>query len=70
MNSEPSDSFAVPDMDPVAARRWARRAPASSPWLHEEVAGRMAQRLQWFRESPDTWVHWEPAAGGARGTSG
>ena len=24
----------------------------------------MAQRLQWFREMPQSWVHWEPAVGG------
>jgi malonyl-CoA O-methyltransferase len=66
MTSDSPDSFAVPDMDPVAARRWASRPPSVSPWLHEEVAVRMAQRLQWFREAPDNWVHWEPAFGGAQ----
>ncbi len=24
----------------------------------------MAQRLQWFREMPNSWLHWEPAFGG------
>ena len=40
------------------------RVPAASPWLHEEVARRMAQRLQWFRQQPASWLHWEPANGG------
>ena len=40
------------------------RVPAASPWLHEEVARRMAQRLQWFRQLPANWLHWEPANGG------
>ncbi len=40
------------------------RVPAASPWLHEEVARRMAQRLQWFRQQPANWLHWEPANGG------
>jgi malonyl-CoA O-methyltransferase len=60
----PVDQLAVPGLDPAAAQRWARRLPKGSPWLHEEVARRMAQRLQWFREKPTSWVHWEPAIGG------
>ena len=40
------------------------RVPAASPWLHEEVARRMAQRLQWFRQLPANWLHWEPVNGG------
>lgn len=34
--------------------------------MHEEVATRMAQRLQWFREKPGSWLHWEPLSGGLR----
>ena len=30
-----------PTIDPVAAARWQRAAPAHSPWLHEEVARRI-----------------------------
>lgn len=54
----------VPGLDPVAARRWLLRAHAASPWLHEEVARRMMERLQWFREQPASWLHWEPMMGG------
>lgn len=63
-----------PTIDPVAAARWAAlalpRAPgqpgaaAGSPWLHEEVARRMAERLGWIKLQPRRWAHWEPARGG------
>jgi malonyl-CoA O-methyltransferase len=64
MTPEQPDGLAVPGLDAAAARLWAHRAPAASPWLHEEVARRMVQRLQWFREMPKSWLHWEPAFGG------
>ena len=51
-------------MDPVAAARWHRAAPAPSPWLHEEVARRMEGRLQWIRQPPASWCHWDPVRGG------
>lgn len=54
----------VPGLDPVAAQRWLTRPRERSPWLHEEVARRMAERLQWFRDSPASWLHWEPVLGG------
>jgi malonyl-CoA O-methyltransferase len=53
-----------PTIDPVAAARWERSAPASSPWLHEEVARRMEDRLQWIRLEPAAWAHWQPVRGG------
>ncbi|MBE7940281.1 biotin synthase [Ramlibacter aquaticus] len=53
-----------PSLDPVAARRWQARAPAASPWLHEEVGRRMAERLEWIRLAPRQWVDWEPVRGG------
>ena len=53
-----------PTIDPVAAARWEQRAPAHSPWLHEEVARRMEDRLQWIRREPALWVDWEPVRGG------
>ncbi|MGE0348186.1 biotin synthase [Hydrogenophaga sp.] len=56
--------MAVPGMDIVAAQRWQQRSAATSPWLHEEVASRMAERLKWFREPPASWMHWEPVNGG------
>ncbi len=53
-----------PTIDPQAALRWQRAAPARSPWLHEEVARRMEDRLQWIRLEPQAWAHWEPVRGG------
>ena len=54
-------------IDPVAARRWAARVPARSPWLHEEVARRMAGRLEAIRLPVRRWADWEPARGGLAG---
>lgn len=53
-----------PTIDPIAAARWERAAPARTPWLHEEVARRMEERLQWIRLQPRAWGHWEPVRGG------
>ena len=53
-----------PTIDPAAAARWTRAAPARSPWLHEEVARRMEDRLQWIRLQPTAWAHWAPVRGG------
>ncbi|MFL6691744.1 MAG: class I SAM-dependent methyltransferase [Ramlibacter sp.] len=53
-----------PTIDPIAAARWTRVAPPRSPWLHDEVARRMAERLEWIRLAPATWAHWEPVRGG------
>jgi malonyl-CoA O-methyltransferase len=63
-----------PTLDATAAARWQRLLGAGlhstppdaphSPWLHEEVARRMAQRLPWIKLQPAAWLHWEPLAGG------
>jgi malonyl-CoA O-methyltransferase len=53
-----------PTIDPVAAARWERAAPALSPWLHEEVGRRMEERLEWIRRTPAAWADWEPVRGG------
>jgi malonyl-CoA O-methyltransferase len=55
-----------PTIDPQAAARWARMSPLTSPWLHEEVARRMEERLQWIVLKPRQWVHWEPLQGGVQ----
>lgn len=62
-NDQPATDT-VPGMDALAALRWRRLGRTSSPWLHEEVARRMVTRLQWFREPPASWLHWEPVLGG------
>lgn len=53
-----------PTIDPIAAARWQAAAPALSPWLHEEVARRMEDRLQWIRQAPASWCHWDALRGG------
>lgn len=55
-----------PTIDPVAAGRWATLPPRNtgSPWLHEEVARRMEERLQWIVQKPQQWVHWGALQGG------
>ena len=53
-----------PTVDPVAAERWQRIAPQASPWLHEEVARRMLERLQWIKLQPRGWLHWGALRGG------
>lgn len=54
----------VPELDPVAAQRWRTLARPESPWLHEEVGQRMAQRLDWLVQRPRAWLSWNPALGG------
>lgn len=53
-----------PTIDPIATARWHAAAPALSPWLHEEVARRMEERLQWIRQPPQAWCHWDAVRGG------
>ena len=53
-----------PTVDPQAARRWQHMPVTESPWLHEEVARRMQERLDWIKLQPTSWVHWEPLRGG------
>ncbi|MDB5742749.1 MAG: biotin synthesis protein BioC [Polaromonas sp.] len=53
-----------PTLDPQAVSRWQRSAPLASPWLHEEVARRMQDRLQWIRLKPQAWAHWGALRGG------
>ena len=53
-----------PTLDPPAVSRWQRNAPLVSPWLHEEVARRMQDRLEWIKLQPQTWAHWGALRGG------
>ena len=55
-----------PTLDPVAVARWKRIAPSASPWLHEEVASRMLDRLQWIKLQPQVWAHWGAVRGGLK----
>jgi malonyl-CoA O-methyltransferase len=53
-----------PTIDAQAARHWQRLPSEPSPWLHEEVARRMEERLAWIKLQPKNWAHWEPVRGG------
>ncbi len=53
-----------PSLDPLAAQRWTTILQTPSPWLHEEVARRMEERLQWIAKPPARWLHWQPLRGG------
>jgi malonyl-CoA O-methyltransferase len=55
-----------PTLDPLAVARWQRVAPTASPWLHEEVASRMLDRLQWIKLQPQSWAHWGAVRGGLK----
>ncbi len=66
MSSEPSSATRPPSLDPVACARWATWPHATSPWLHEEIARRMEDRLQWIRMQPKSWVDWSPVSGGLK----
>jgi len=55
-----------PTLDPIAVARWQCVAPLASPWLHEEVASRMLDRLQWIKLQPLAWAHWGAVRGGLK----
>ena len=62
----PETTASAPVTDARAvARRLARAARAEGPpWLHQEVARRMAQRLPVIRQAPEHWVDWWGFTGG------
>ena len=57
-----------PSIDPVAAARWVAFpvVGSHSAWLHEEVAARMQERLDFIKLQPKAWAHWEPLRGGVQ----
>jgi malonyl-CoA O-methyltransferase len=57
-----------PAIDARAAMRWAcLPVDGKAPWLHEEVARRMAARLPLIRLPVRHWADWSPRRGGAQG---
>jgi len=58
------DDSTLPPLDAPAAARWLQRVPEASPWLHEEVARRMQERLDWIKVQPQHWIHWQAVQGG------
>ncbi|PIT74306.1 biotin synthase [Limnohabitans sp. JirII-29] len=53
-----------PTLDAIASARWNAWPHAQSPWLNEEVARRMQDRLEWIRLQPQAWIDWMPLSGG------
>jgi malonyl-CoA O-methyltransferase len=58
--------FCPPTIDPHAAQRWQCIPAQASPWLNEEVAQRMLDRLDLIKQSPTSWLHWLPLQGGMK----
>lgn len=52
------------DVHAAVLQRWTGHGDRSAPWLHEEVATRMLQRLDWIRLQPRRWAHWRACLGG------
>ena len=63
--SAPTDALAR-RLDPVAVRAALRRLASGDepPWLHTEVARRMAEKLQWILRQPEVVIDWWSALGG------
>ena len=61
-----SATVAPPSLDARAAARLAA-LPGPAPWLHEEVARRMADQLSWITLPVQQWAHWSPRRGGVQG---
>jgi malonyl-CoA O-methyltransferase len=66
-----ASSHQPPSIDPHAAQRLlalpAHDARTRSPWLHEEVAERMIERLEFITLKPQRWIDWHAEVGGERG---
>lgn len=50
--------------EPALMRQARRLAQADAPWLHEEVARRLADKLAPIRLQPRTWLDWSAHLGG------
>ncbi|MFN0184653.1 MAG: biotin synthase [Aquabacterium sp.] len=63
--AEADESLLRPD--PAAVHRlWRAQARLqAAPWLHVEVARRMAERLPLLRKAPGLWIDWFAHAGGS-----
>src|SRR5487761_2579364 len=64
--AEPTDSGAR-RLDPIAVQAALRRLhrAAQPPWLHGEVARRMAEKLQLILRQPDLVLDWWSSQGAA-----
>ena len=65
VSDSPSQSEGLPHLDARAAALVARKiSRCGEPWLHNEVAQRMANRLPLIRHNTRHWIHWAPRLGG------
>jgi malonyl-CoA O-methyltransferase len=64
----PSANPAAERVDAVAAQRVLHRLTRApqTPWLHEEAARRMGERLAWIKRQPEQVLDWSGAAGPCR----
>lgn len=53
-----------PHIDRLAAARWSAMPAPGVPWLHGEVARRMAQRLDYIKLPTKAWTNWSWQRGG------
>ncbi len=53
-----------PHLDPVAAARYCAMPVPMTPWLHQEVARRMAERLGYIKLPTQVWTNWSGVRGG------
>jgi malonyl-CoA O-methyltransferase len=69
MSTDPQDSSTKQGPLPSAVRAHLRRAATAeqAPWLHREIAGRMAKRLSVVRAQPASVIDWWAALGGGGG---
>lgn len=66
MPDDRGDASTIRPVDGEALQRTRTRLEASpTPWLHGEVARRMAERLALLRQPPASGIDWWPAGGGA-----
>ncbi len=59
-----SSSDFDPQIDTIAAARWAAMPVRPAPWLHEEVGRRMAERLDYIKLPTKNWTNWSWQHGG------
>jgi malonyl-CoA O-methyltransferase len=55
---------AAPDANACARQRRRLQARHEAPWLNEEVARRLDNKLAWIKLQPSAWVDWAPRWGG------
>lgn len=59
-----NDSLHGPDARAVARQRRRLTGLGQTPWLHEMLAARMAERLDWIKIEVPTLLQWQPLLGG------